>query len=134
MAQSPYPNGGLPAGARIDYCPKAAQNGAAYASVVVGVLWVAGLAVPIMISATSPRGVEPPQLLETLAELALWVGPLAIIFGHIGLYRAVRHRELRGSLGWAIVGLVLGYLWLPAIFFLTFAGLDLLYWVTHLFG
>jgi hypothetical protein len=133
MAQSSYPNGGLPAGARIDYSPRCAPNGAAYAGVVFGVLWVAGLVVPIMISATSPRGVELPQLLKNLTELALWVGPLAIIFGHIGLYQALRHRELRGSLGWAIAGLVLGYLWLPAIFFLTFAGLDLLYWVTHLF-
>jgi hypothetical protein len=125
---------GLPAGARIDYAPNSAKNGTAYASVVFGVLWLAGLVVPVVVSATSPLGVEPSQLLETCAEFALWFGgPLAIIFGHVGIYRAVRHRELRGSLGWAIAGVLLGYLWLAALFFFTEAGAELLYWVTHLF-
>jgi hypothetical protein len=131
MSQPPYPNG-TPAGARIDYSPKSAQNSAAYSSVVFGVLWLAGLAVPLVMSANT-RNPQSSQLLETCAGFALWFGgPLAIIFGHIGLYRAVRHRELRDSLGWAIAGVLLGYLWLAALLFLTEAGVELLYWVTHL--
>jgi hypothetical protein len=122
MLQQPYPDG-LPAGARIDYSPRPPQNGAAYASVVFGVLWVVCLVMPIIIAPTIPSGVVPPEWLQTLAGLAVWFGgPFAIIFGHVGLYRALRHRELRGSLGWAIAGVLLGYLWLA-----------LLGWVTHIF-
>jgi hypothetical protein len=132
MAQSPYPNGGMAAGARTDYSPKSAQNGAAYASVFFGVLWVAGVVVYLGIPASTPGGVESSQLLETCSSFALWVGPLAIIYGHVGLYRAVRHRELRGSLGWAIPGLLLGYLWLALLLWYTNAGPSLLYWITHL--
>jgi hypothetical protein len=115
MAQSPYSNGGLPAGARFDYSPRQPQNGAAYASVVFGVLWIAGVVVYLVVAANTPMGVEPPQLLETCAGFAEWVGPVAIIFGHVGLYRAIRYRELRGSLVWAILGLLLGYLWLALL-------------------
>ena len=114
MSQPLHPNG-MPAGPRIDYSVSSAQNGAAFASVVFGVLWLAGLVVPIIISANTPMGVAPPQLLETCAGFAEWVGPLAIVFGHVGLYRAIRHRELRGSLVWAILGLLLGYLWLALL-------------------
>ncbi|MGZ3585475.1 MAG: hypothetical protein ACXVCT_22255 [Ktedonobacterales bacterium] len=115
------------------------RNGAALLSLVCAVLWPLSFLVPAIFNVVTggPRlpGSTLPAPLTQLFQLGFAILPVAsVIAGSIGIYRALSRSELRSTLWQAVVGLALGCMWLGGVFVLSFAGVALLHWLSHLFG
>lgn len=76
-----------------------------------------------------------PEPLIQFFQLGFALLPVAsIIAGSVGVYRALSRPELRSTLWQAVVGLALGCMWLVGVFVLSFAGVALVHWLSHLSG
>jgi hypothetical protein len=113
------------------------RNGAAVLSLICAVLWPLTVLVPAIFNLVTrgPRlpGATLPQFLVTLMQVGFALLPIAgVIAGIVGLYRAWTQPAIQSSRWQAVVGLVLGCLWIIGIFTFSFAGLELLHWFRSL--
>jgi hypothetical protein len=112
------------------------HNGAAILSLVCALLWP--LCICILYVANLLTGGNGAALTEQayfiLASGFSFLPAAGIIAGGIGIYRAVKQPLLRQSLWLAVVGLLLGCLWLIGLVVLSDAGPALIYWISHLIG
>ena len=115
------------------------RNGAALLSLVCAVLWPLSFLVPAIFNVVTggPRlpGSTLPAPLTQLFQLGFAILPVgSISAGSIGVYRALSQPGLRSTLWQAVVGLTFGCMWLGGVFVLSFAGVALVHWLSHLFG
>lgn len=115
------------------------HNSAAMLSLVCVVLWPLSLLIPAIFNVATggPRlpGPTLPVSLIQLFQTGFAILPIVgIIAGSVGVFHAVHRPELRSTLWQAVVGLALGCIWIVGVFVLSFAGVALVQWLSHLFG
>ncbi|HEU4783951.1 MAG TPA: hypothetical protein VFS83_11470 [Ktedonobacterales bacterium] len=120
-----------------EYRAPSNHNGAAILSLACAILWPLSIIIMMLGNSVSnaPGSAGPvlPEQVYTLLQCGFTLLPLVgIVAGGVGLYRAIRQPLLRRSRWLALVGLLLGCLWLGGIFLLSEAGPALVYWIQHL--
>lgn len=115
------------------------HNGAALLSLNCAILWPLSFLVPATFNVVTggPRLPDPtlPEPLMQLSQLGFAILPVAsIVAGSIGVYHALSRPRLRSTLWQAVVGLALGCIWMVGVFVLSFAGVALVHWLSHIFG
>jgi hypothetical protein len=125
----------LPPYARISNTSRE-RNTAAAVSLFCAMLWPASLLAWLLapgLSMLLTGDQQPPELIPTLATVGITCAPfVGIVAGHVGFYRALKYPTLHASQKRALIGLVLGYVWLVALLLITGLGVALAYWLTHL--
>ena len=77
-------------------------------------------------------GPAPSDGVSFLLESGFALLPIiGIVAGGIGLYRALKWPMLKSTRWQAVVGLLLGCLWVIGIFVLADAGPPLISWISH---
>src|SRR6266852_5228717 len=107
--------------------PMPQRNGAAIASLVLGILSFCLLPM-LCVFAPVLFFIQPlvSFFLAVLVLLVILTPTLAVIFGHIGLHRVRKHANLKSSKGMAVAGMALGYVFIalfiafPLLIFLIF--------------
>jgi len=112
------------------------HNGAAILSLVCAVVWPLSFLVPAIFNIVTggPKlpGPTIPDGASFLLESGFALLPVVgILAGGIGLYRAKKRPTLKNTRWQALVGLLLGCLWVVGIFVLSDAGPAFIYWISH---
>lgn len=110
--------------------PMPQRNGAAVASLVLGILSYCLLPM-LCVIAPVLFFISPFRFffLAVLVLLVILMPILAVIFGHIGLHRVRKHANLKSSKGMAVAGLALGY-----VFIALFIAFPLLIFLISFFS
>ena len=112
------------------------HNGAAILSLICAVVWPLSFLIPAVFNVVTggPKLPAPiiPNAVSFLLESGFALLPIiGIVAGSIGLYRAMKRPALKSTRWQALVGLLLGCLWIIGIFVLSDLGSAFIYWISR---